>query len=188
MQGDACHQSILLFSSSICTYAKQQPSHITPAVQESASTVGSVGIKASHTSFHLLLFRLLSTLQLMVLQLQQASLQPSSLLNVWTFNSKQKCERWDVRSKVSRVSVKVWGLRSRCEDSGLICEVKGISHGLVSEHPVMTNLSWCVNSQTKFYLKRLSKNWIAPTIHNNFTDFVHINCGISSAIREVVRH
>ena len=69
-----------------------------------------------------------------------------------------------------------------------MCEVKGIFHGLVCENQVITNLSWYFNSQTKFYLKRLSKNWIVPTIHNDFTDFEHINCGISSAIREVVRH
>ena len=69
-----------------------------------------------------------------------------------------------------------------------MCEVKGIFHGLVCEHPVITNLSWYFNSQTKFYLKRLSKKWIVPTIHHDFTDFEHINCGISSAIREVERH
>ena len=69
-----------------------------------------------------------------------------------------------------------------------MCEVKGNVYGLVCEHPVVINLSWYFNSQTKFYLKRLSKNWIVPTLYHDFTDFEHINCGISSAIREVVRH
>ena len=69
-----------------------------------------------------------------------------------------------------------------------MCEVKGIFHGLVCENQVITNLSWYFKSKTKFYLKRLSKNWIVPTIYNDFTFFEDINCGISRARREVVRH